>query len=93
MSIQNQMLLLFADLRKKLSLSFIFISHDILATAAIADSIAVMKEGSIVECGNPEQILSAPAHPYTQRPIAALPLPPAPPAAAGTNEGAYTYEG
>ncbi|WP_306118900.1 MULTISPECIES: oligopeptide/dipeptide ABC transporter ATP-binding protein [unclassified Roseitalea] len=72
-SIQSQILNLIADLREKLSLSIVFISHDLSVIRHVSDRIAVMYLGRIVEIGTAAQIMDAPRHPYTQALIAAVP--------------------
>ena len=72
-SVQAQVLDLLQDLKTKLGLAMIFITHDLRVAAQICDRIAVMHRGAIVECGPAAQIFDAPAHPYTRRLIAAVP--------------------
>lgn len=74
-SIQAGVLNLLQELQEKLGLSYLFVSHDLSVVRHIADRIAVMYLGHIVETGSAEQIFSAPAHPYTQALISAIPLP------------------
>lgn len=64
-SVQAQIINLLLDIQEETRVSFIFISHDLSVIAAIADEIAVMYMGKIVEQGASETILSKPAHPYT----------------------------
>lgn len=54
--------------------SMIFISHDLSVVREVADRVAVMEAGKIVETGQTEQIWNSPSHPYTQRLLAAIPL-------------------
>ena len=70
-SVEAQILNLLLDLRKKHGLTYLFISHDLNVVSYIADRIAVMYLGSIVELGNTEDILGAMAHPYTKALFAA----------------------
>jgi peptide/nickel transport system ATP-binding protein len=56
---------LLKDLQQRLQVGYLFISHDISVIAKIADTIAVMREGNIVECGPSREILTPPHHPYT----------------------------
>jgi len=72
-SIQNQLLNLFAQLKEELSISFLFISHDVIAASMLADRLLVMKEGKIVEEGITDKVIAAPQHPYTQRLLSAVP--------------------
>ncbi len=72
-SVQAQVLRLLADLRARLGLSMIFITHDLRVAAQICDRIAVMREGSVVEQGDAAAVLGAPRHAYTQALIAAVP--------------------
>ncbi|MGH3995484.1 MAG: oligopeptide/dipeptide ABC transporter ATP-binding protein, partial [Pseudonocardiaceae bacterium] len=59
----------------ELGLSYLFVAHDLSVVRHIADRIAVMYLGRIVETGTTQQLFSAPAHPYTQALISAIPLP------------------
>ena len=72
-SIQAQVLNLFRDLQAELGLAYLFISHDLRVVHHVADRIAVMYRGRIVEMGRAEQVLGAPHHPYTRALIAAIP--------------------
>jgi oligopeptide/dipeptide ABC transporter ATP-binding protein len=65
-TIQAQILALLADLRSKFSLAMLFISHDLAVVSQVADRVAVMYAGSIVELGAKHEIFRAPAHPYTR---------------------------
>jgi len=64
-TVQAQILALLGDLQKRLGTAIIIITHDLGVVAEIADEIAVMYAGRIVERGSTEQIFSAPQHPYT----------------------------
>jgi ABC-type oligopeptide transport system ATPase subunit len=64
-SIQAQIMQLLAQLKKELNLSYLFISHDIALVSSISDSLAVMKDGSIVEEGKPEDVIWNPKQTYT----------------------------
>ncbi|MEM4442055.1 MAG: ABC transporter ATP-binding protein [Ignisphaera sp.] len=65
-SIQAQILNILKDLKEELGLTYIFVSHDIDVVSYIADRIAVIASGKIVEEGSTEEILKEPLHPYTQ---------------------------
>ena len=72
-TIQAQILDLLAELRARLALSILFISHDLGVIHHIADRVLVMKDGRIVEEGDAERVFHAPQHPYTRELLAALP--------------------
>jgi oligopeptide/dipeptide ABC transporter ATP-binding protein len=72
-TIQQQILDLLNDLRRKFGLSMLFISHDLAVVSHVADRVAVMYAGSLVELGSKEDIFDAPAHPYTQGLLRAIP--------------------
>jgi peptide/nickel transport system ATP-binding protein/oligopeptide transport system ATP-binding protein len=74
-SIQSQIINLLADLRARLNLSMIFISHDLSVIRHVSDRIAVMYLGKIVEIGTAAEIFASPAHPYTRALLSAVPLP------------------
>jgi oligopeptide/dipeptide ABC transporter ATP-binding protein len=74
-SIQAQILNLLLDLRKRLNLAIIFISHDLSVVGQICDRIAVMYLGRVVEIGEAEELFNRPQHPYTQALIDAVPKP------------------
>ena len=74
-SIQAQIINLLLDLREKYALSYLFISHDLSVVSHIANRIAVMYLGKIVECGTTRDIIFHPQHPYTKALISAVPLP------------------
>jgi len=73
-SIQAQVMNLLMDLRDELGLSYVFISHDLAVVRQIADTIAVMYLGQIVEYGDAEQIYEHPQHPYTAALLSAVPV-------------------
>ena len=72
-SVQAQVLRLLADIRDRLHLSMLFITHDLRVAAQVCDTIAVMRRGQIVEYGSAVDVFSAPKHPYTQELFAAVP--------------------
>src|SRR5579859_5094378 len=79
-TVQAQILALLAEIRGRLGMSLLFITHDLGIVRRIADSVCVMKNGEIVEQGPVEQVFNAPKHPYTKALLAAEPRPdPAPP--------------
>lgn len=76
-SIQAQILNLFARLREEHGLTLLFIAHDLATVRHLCDRVAVMQSGEIVEIGETDQIFNEPAHPYTRRLLDAIPRPPA----------------
>ncbi len=74
-SVQAQILNLIIGLQKQLNLTYLFVSHDLAVVEHIADEIAVMYLGKIVEQGVTESIFRDPAHPYTQALLSASPSP------------------
>jgi ABC-type glutathione transport system ATPase component len=76
-SVGAQILELLQNLQRDFALTYLLISHSLPVVAQLATRIAVMQGGRIVETGPAEKILSAPAHPYTQSLIAAIPALPA----------------
>jgi len=74
-SVQAQVINLLEDLREKYNLSYLFISHDLSVVSHIADRVAVMNRGKIVEHGRTKDIINNPQDPYTQELIAAVPVP------------------
>jgi peptide/nickel transport system ATP-binding protein len=72
-SVQAQVLKLLADLRQRLGLSIVFITHDLRVAAQICDLVAVMKDGEIVEHGLTGEVFGSPQHPYTQALLASIP--------------------
>jgi peptide/nickel transport system ATP-binding protein len=74
-SVQEQILSLLEDIRDQRGLSYLFISHDLAVVARIADDVAVMRQGLVVEQGPPDVLFHNPKHPYTKALIAAQPTP------------------
>jgi peptide/nickel transport system ATP-binding protein len=74
-SVQAGVLNLLAELRTRLGLSFLFVSHDLSVIRHVADRIAVMYLGQIVELGAAESVLATATHPYTQALLSAVPIP------------------
>ncbi len=77
-SIQAQVLDVFADIQEQLGLAMVFISHDLGVVHHVSDDVLVMHNGQVVERGTGEAVFSAPQHPYTQALLSALPAPEAP---------------
>jgi oligopeptide/dipeptide ABC transporter ATP-binding protein len=72
-TIQAQILELLASLREKFHLAMLFISHDLAVVSQVADRVAVMYGGSLVEVAGKREIFRSPAHPYTRGLLAAVP--------------------
>jgi len=72
-SVQAQVLNLFAEQRRKLGLTLLFISHDLRAVYFLCERIAVIYQGRLVEVGLREELLTRPRHPYTRSLISAVP--------------------
>ena len=70
---QSEILDLFATLSRKLGMSILYISHDLLSVATISHRVAVMDQGQIVECRETHDLFRHPTHPSTKRMMAALP--------------------
>ena len=64
---------LFLEIRRAHDVSFLYITHDLSTAYYVADGIAIMNRGQIVERGDPKRVLTAPAHPYTRSLIEAIP--------------------
>ncbi|MFB6608896.1 ABC transporter ATP-binding protein [Agromyces sp. NPDC056379] len=74
-SVQARVLELFAELQREFGFASLFISHDLAVVDILADRIAVLYRGSLVEEGTGAEVLGAPRDPYTQRLLASLPVP------------------
>jgi len=74
-SVQARVLELFAQLQREFGFACLFISHDLAVVDILADRIAVLYKGRLVEEGTGAEVLGAPQHPYTQRLLASLPVP------------------
>jgi ABC-type oligopeptide transport system ATPase subunit len=73
-SVQAQIINLLKSFQQAHGLSYLFITHDLGVVAEIADEVAVMYQGKIIEHGTVAQVLTAPVHPYTQKLLAAVPV-------------------
>ena len=74
-SLAAAVLNLLQDLRRELGMAVMFVTHDLAAARFVADRIAVMYLGQVVEIGSAERVISAPEHPYTKALLAAVPRP------------------
>lgn len=74
-SVQARVLDLFAELQREFGFAALFISHDLAVVDILADRIAVLYKGRLVEEGTGDEVLVAPQHPYTKRLLASLPVP------------------
>jgi len=72
-TIQAQILDLLAEIREKFGLTMLFISHDLAVVSQVADRVAVMYAGNLVELGPRAEIFRSPAHPYTRGLLEAAP--------------------
>jgi oligopeptide/dipeptide ABC transporter ATP-binding protein len=72
-SVQAQVVNLLKDIRDKMGISYIFVAHDLSVVRQIADRVAVMYLGQVVEIGDEADVLLHPSHPYTQALVSALP--------------------
>lgn len=74
-SVQAQILNLFMDLQSDLGVTAVFITHDLGVVEHVSDQIAVLYRGEVVETGGVDQVMHAPAHPYTRTLLDAIPRP------------------
>jgi oligopeptide/dipeptide ABC transporter ATP-binding protein len=74
-SIRSQILNLLRDLQQRLGLAYIFVSHDLAVVKHIADRVAVMNLGHIVETADAETLFASPRHPYSRALLSAIPVP------------------
>jgi microcin C transport system ATP-binding protein len=74
-TVQAQIIALLKDVKKRLGMSLLFITHDLGVVRKVADHVCVMKDGKIVERGPVERVFAAPEHPYTRALLAAEPKP------------------
>ena len=74
-TVQAGVLAMLADLRARLGVSFLFVSHDLSVVRHISDRIAVMQKGRIVELGDTEEVFTNPQHPYSRELLSAVPIP------------------
>ena len=74
-SIQAGVINLLDELKAKLGLSYLFVAHDLSVVRHIADRVAVMYLGKIIEIGGVDEVFGAPEHPYTQALLSAIPIP------------------
>ena len=72
-SMQAQILALLEDLRQRLGLTMLFITHDLRVAAQVCGRVAVMQRGVIVEQGRTSDVFSSPQHPYTQSLLDSIP--------------------
>lgn len=89
---QAQILALIRDLQKRKKTAVLFITHDFGVVAEIADRVAVMQQGAIVEQGDATSVLGDPQHPYTKQLIAAVPPLTSPPPRALSDETILTID-
>ena len=74
-SVQAQVINLLMELQERLNLTYLYIAHDLRLVRQICSRVAVMYRGRIVELGGTESLFEAPAHPYTQALLSAIPVP------------------
>ncbi|MEE4545052.1 ATP-binding cassette domain-containing protein [Streptomyces sp. V4-01] len=74
-SVQARILDLLAELQQRRGLTYFFVSHNLAVVQQVADRIAVMRQGRLVEVGEADQVLRRPRHPYTRQLLDAVPVP------------------
>jgi peptide/nickel transport system ATP-binding protein len=74
-STQAHILLLLTELRARLGLTMVFISHDLSVVRVLCDDVAILQHGEVVEYGPVARIFNSPQHPYTRQLLSAIPLP------------------
>jgi ABC-type glutathione transport system ATPase component len=89
---QSEILALFRKLSREMGTALLYISHDLASVAGICDRVAILHEGSIVECDETRRILLHPQHEYTQRLMAAMPkLPESAPLESSKSKAAASF--
>jgi oligopeptide transport system ATP-binding protein len=73
-SLRKSILELLKELQTKTQMGYLFITHDLSTLGAIADTVAVMYRGAIVECASTKELYSCPTHPYTQSLLSCIPI-------------------
>lgn len=73
-SVQATVLDLLAELQQRLGLTYVFVSHNLAVVGQVADRVAVMRRGRLVEVGNTQAVLRTPQHPYTRQLLDAVPV-------------------
>lgn len=71
---QATVLDLLAELQQRLGLTYVFVSHNLAVVAQVADRVAVMRRGRLVEVGSTAAVLRTPQHPYTRQLLDAVPV-------------------
>lgn len=75
LSTQAHVLELFIEIQERTGVAYLFVTHDLTVVRSISHRVAVLRHGEIVELGETEQVISQPAHPYTQTLLLAAPVP------------------
>jgi peptide/nickel transport system ATP-binding protein len=74
-SVQDEVLRLFTGLQDRLGFAAVFISHDLAVVHHVADRVAVLRDGRVIETGPVERVFARPEHDYTRRLLDAVPVP------------------